>query len=204
MRNRTKSLDFPENGQAADRRVSRSKRALRTALVSLLRERDYDDFTVADLLTVADVGRSTFYTHYSGKNDLLRQSLQMLHLEVRQAMLTAPPPAESAPHLAFSAILLEHVHEHRDLNRRLKGRGREIFLEEFTALVGDLIREELKGSTPAQTASTELTIQFIRGGFISMVMWWLERPGGQSPADIDATFQTLARRSIAEALTAAG
>src|SRR5437867_644732 len=55
---------------AGDRRVRRTTRALIEALVALVLEKRYDAITIQDLLDRADVGRSTFYAHYRGKDDL--------------------------------------------------------------------------------------------------------------------------------------
>lgn len=55
-----------------DRRITRSKRALRTALVSLTEEIGIDAITVNDLCERADLNRGTFYNHYKDKDDLLR------------------------------------------------------------------------------------------------------------------------------------
>ena len=44
-----------------DRRITRSKRALRDALIELMEERGFDGFTVNDLCVRADLNRGTFY-----------------------------------------------------------------------------------------------------------------------------------------------
>jgi AcrR family transcriptional regulator len=61
--------------EATDRRIARTQAALNAAFVQLLFSCDYDDITTADIAARADVGRSTFYEHYKGKDDLLRHSL---------------------------------------------------------------------------------------------------------------------------------
>ncbi|MEM6707029.1 MAG: TetR/AcrR family transcriptional regulator, partial [Acidobacteriota bacterium] len=61
----------PDSTPKPDRRVTRTKRLLRQALMELVREKDYARITVQDILDRADVGRSTFYTHYRDKDDLL-------------------------------------------------------------------------------------------------------------------------------------
>ena len=48
-----------------DRRILRSKRALRDALIELMEERSFDGFSVND--------RGTFYNHFRDKDDLLAQ-----------------------------------------------------------------------------------------------------------------------------------
>jgi AcrR family transcriptional regulator len=55
----------------SDRRIIRTKRALRRALIELIEERGYDGFTVNDLCKRADINRGTFYNHYRDKDDLL-------------------------------------------------------------------------------------------------------------------------------------
>ena len=54
-----------------DARVRRTRDALGDALVALMQEKPFDTITVQDVLDRAKVGRSTFYTHYSDKDDLL-------------------------------------------------------------------------------------------------------------------------------------
>ncbi|NMA65188.1 MAG: TetR/AcrR family transcriptional regulator [Clostridiaceae bacterium] len=56
-----------------DRRVKYTKALLKEALVELLKERHISKISVTALCEVADVNRSTFYTHYTDQFDLLRQ-----------------------------------------------------------------------------------------------------------------------------------
>lgn len=81
-----------------DRRITRSKRALRSALISLMEERSFDGFTVNDLCERADLNRGTFYNHFRDKDDLVSQleaevisdldqlQAQMQHLSVRELL----------------------------------------------------------------------------------------------------------------------
>lgn len=54
-----------------DRRITRSKKALRTALITLMEERGFDAITVNDLCVAADLNRGTFYNHFHDKDELL-------------------------------------------------------------------------------------------------------------------------------------
>jgi AcrR family transcriptional regulator len=58
-----------------DRRVERTRQALLDALRDLLFERGYDGFVVRDIVERANVGRSTFYEHFEGKDEIFRESL---------------------------------------------------------------------------------------------------------------------------------
>jgi AcrR family transcriptional regulator len=57
----------------SDRRPQRTKRQLSRALVGLITEKRFDDITVQNVIDRADVGRSTFYTHFRDKEDLLEK-----------------------------------------------------------------------------------------------------------------------------------
>jgi AcrR family transcriptional regulator len=59
-----------------DRRAERTRRALKSAFLELVLARGYAAVTVGDIIDQANVGRSTFYLHYSGKEALLQESLQ--------------------------------------------------------------------------------------------------------------------------------
>ena len=54
-----------------DRRIARSKRALRTALIELMEERGLGGLSVNDLCARADLNRGTFYNHFHDTDDLL-------------------------------------------------------------------------------------------------------------------------------------
>ncbi len=56
-----------------DRRSVRSRRMIYEALVSLIEERGMDGFTVSDITERADLNRSTFYSHFKDKDDLIRK-----------------------------------------------------------------------------------------------------------------------------------
>ena len=58
-----------------DRRVAGTRAALHDALLKLVVEKAYEAITVEDICRRADVGRSSFYAHYTGKDDLMRARL---------------------------------------------------------------------------------------------------------------------------------
>jgi len=54
-----------------DRRVQRTRELLQKALIDLINERGYDPITIQDIVDRANIGRTTFYLHYSSKDELL-------------------------------------------------------------------------------------------------------------------------------------
>src|SRR5262245_35421101 len=65
------SRNASKNEPRLDRRVRRTRDLLGSALVQLIQEKAFDAITVQEVLERAGVSRSTFYAHFSDKDDLL-------------------------------------------------------------------------------------------------------------------------------------
>ena len=59
-----------KKGQKADRRIEKTRTGLDDALISM-KKKDYRSITIREIIDEANVGRSTFYTHFDDKDDLL-------------------------------------------------------------------------------------------------------------------------------------
>lgn len=62
-----------EEKRSEDRRVKRTKKALRDCLFSLLEQKTADEITVKELTAAADINRSTFYFYYKDIDDMIMQ-----------------------------------------------------------------------------------------------------------------------------------
>src|SRR5258707_3194308 len=101
---------------AIDRRIPRTKAALQHALTSLILKKDYEAITIQDICDAANVGRSTFYAHYTSKDDLKRKGFEKLRKLLvdrqRDALATAGDIRDRS--LGFSLAMFEHAREHVD------------------------------------------------------------------------------------------
>lgn len=75
---------------AIDRRIVRTKQAIREAFISLLEEKGFDALSVKDIATKANINRGTFYLHYLDKYDLLEQTEAEVIRDVREIVQQAP------------------------------------------------------------------------------------------------------------------
>src|SRR5260370_6895754 len=106
-----------------DRRVARTKAVLQKGYLSLIVEKGYEATTVEDICEAANVGRSTFYAHYTSKDDLRRSGLEHLRrlLVDRQKDALAKPGHIRDRSLGFSLAMFDHAPDHIDLYRALVG-----------------------------------------------------------------------------------
>lgn len=56
-----------------DRRVEKTKQAMRHAFVELLKRKPYNAITISELTREADIDRRTFYLHYESIEDLVKE-----------------------------------------------------------------------------------------------------------------------------------
>lgn len=72
-----------------DRRILKTKLAIRAALVSLIKEKGFDAILVGDIAEWANINRGTFYLHYQDKFDLLEKTQSEIIESVERIVLQA-------------------------------------------------------------------------------------------------------------------
>jgi AcrR family transcriptional regulator len=92
-----------------DRRTERTRTALMSAFIHVLLSEGYEAVTVEHVAEQANIGRSTFYMHYTGKEAILRESLTRPS-SILSLIVGHDVPAE------MLVKQLEHFHEQRQRN----------------------------------------------------------------------------------------
>ena len=180
-----------------DRRVVRTRTALQQALKTLILQKGYEAITITDICNTANVGRSTFYAHYTSKDDLKRGGLEHL----RQLFFdrhAAPAAGNAVPRpFGFSLALFEHARDDIELYRAMVGgRGTAVSLDSIREILSDRVREEVAtlNRSSSRSITEELIVQYVVGAFVSVLTWWLDRGAKISPEQIE----TLLRRTALE------
>ena len=178
-----------------DRRVARTRALLQQAHLSLIVEKGYDAVTVEDICSRADVGRSTFYAHFTGKEDLHRRGLEGLRRELAGHGAISRDPADGASPLAFSLPMFEHAGARLDLYRALTGtRGGMMAMESIRQVLCEAVRAELPAGPPGPPR--EAVVQHLVGAYLAMLTWWLDDGAQIPPREMDAMFQSLAHGGL--------
>jgi AcrR family transcriptional regulator len=185
-------LRLAPSKKKTDARVRRTRDALGDALIALMQEKPFDTITVQDVLDRAHVSRSTFYTHYSDKDDLLMsdaeeffEALSMtlsLHGDKSERVF---PVREFFAHLSdvqpfFKALVKSgKYHENMELARGHFARGIERRLSELP-----------RGQTVSAAQLPALAFAHA-GALLSLLTWWLDRGMRESPAEMDELFHRM-------------
>ena len=179
-----------------DRRVLRTRTTLRDALIHLILERGWEETSVQDVCDRADVGRSTFYTHFADKEDLLLSGFEDLRKLLRALR---SPVGESHAALGFMRGLLEHAHENRRLFRALVGkRSAQVVHARFRQLLTDLTEEELSGGGLTGPA-LDLTVHYLAGAALEVFIWWIDARRPLPIDEVEARVQQLTKHALQSA-----
>lgn len=163
------------------RRSARTRQAVVRAFTGLVLERRYDKIRVGDIVERAEVGRSTFYDHYSGKDEVLLDSLRGL-----LGVLADCVRRDHDPQPLARAV--EHFWENRRFAKRL------LFDRHMGLVVRQLAREiepRLLAEGRVGAADARLTATQIAAGQIGLLECWLT---GEAPAT-NAQVATILRRA---------
>jgi len=186
--------------KTTDRRIARSRTTLQHALKSLILKKGYEAITIKDICEEANVGRSTFYAHYTSKDDLRRSGFENLRrlLVDRQRDALATPGDIRDRSLGFSRTMFEHARDHMDLHRAQVGGG-TVGLGIIREILSDLVRDELATTIDEKSEEVvprELVVQYVVGAYMAVLTWWLDGGAKLPPKRIDAMFRRLATKGI--------
>lgn len=172
-----------------DRRVRRSRRAMRTALVELVLEKGFAAVTIEEIADRADVARATFYAHYRDKEELLVDVVRDLTAD-RERLL---PAVEQAQSEGFTGLPVRYVFEHAEQQRAvyqviLRGEGDGRALREFTALTSARV-EQVFRDRAAQLGVTpripfDVLAQAWTGELVGVLAWWVDNDTGYDAVEI--------------------
>jgi AcrR family transcriptional regulator len=174
----------------------------------LMTERGYDTVTVQEVIDQADVGRSTFYAHYTDKADLLGDLL--VQLRGRLVPPVGPEPPDRRRPLRFSLEMFRHVSDQRNLLLGLVGPpGAGPVVAQIEGMLTDVVRGELDQLVPAGGTSRfplDLVAASVVASFLASLRWWVETDFARTPEQMDALYQAMVApwvRAIMRAATAA-
>jgi len=192
-----------------DRRVQRTRQALRNALLELIKEKGYDSISVEEITQRANLGRATFYLHYKDKEDLLVDEFNEIVNERARTISDIPfsawlPVLENPDHTTESKpappllMAFQHVTNHADLYRiLLKNENSDRTLERIRKIISQAITEFMQKKLENDPipilfeVPIDLLAAYFSGALLSCVDWWFEQELSYTPEEMTRMFQRL-------------
>jgi AcrR family transcriptional regulator len=191
-----------------DRRIQRTKLALRQALLDLIKEKGFDAISVEEITERANVGRATFYVHYDDKENLLLDEFREMASNRVEVLSEIPisiwksaddnmelPDGRSA--VMPLLLVFEHAAQNAELYRiLLRGGSSHRISEQIRQIIADsihaIIQARMQSEPPAPIeVPIELLASYFSGALMGSLSWWLEQGTSPAPEEMARMFQHL-------------
>ncbi|WP_062305186.1 TetR/AcrR family transcriptional regulator [Alicyclobacillus sendaiensis] len=156
-----------------DRRVQKSRQAIREAFVGLMKEKDFEHITVQDITDRANVSRKTFYLHFLDKYDLLDRIIEDAIREMDEfgrcvCELDWVPATEHC---------FQYLADRYDFfGTMLTQAGAPYFRRRYVESCMSSFREEIRKVVGRQPLpEEEVILQFVVHAYVGTVEWWLQQ-----------------------------
>lgn len=176
-----------------DRRVLKTKKAIRNAFAELLLHKELQEITIKDIAELADINRKTFYAHYAGvyqvvdeiENDIVSEFSALLEgLDLNRCINNPYDVFEK-----LTAIINSNIEFYGDLMQMNKN----------SSLVSKIVKEmkeSLKHSFAAQLNITSFVMDavssFIIAGMLAVFQNWFNSGREQSIEELSRTISLIA------------
>ncbi|MBP5091023.1 MAG: TetR/AcrR family transcriptional regulator [Bacilli bacterium] len=165
-----------------DARVIRTKRDLRSSLLSLLKEEPFEKITVKMICDHASINKMTFYAHYQDKYDLLDDLVRSMGEGVRNnAIGEMPIENEEDVARAFGKLgvsVLEKCAAHKEEIFSVRRSGNSLGLAVFESAIEDIVKrliDKLSEKKALKYSANHISA-FLMGGFQKLILTILEEP----------------------------
>jgi len=185
-----------------DRRVRNTRQRLRNALLELLREKRYEAISVEEIIARADVARSTFYTHYIDKDDLLTGAHGIFAENLDRQIAAHARQHQTA---SFTGLpWFHHIQAQGDILKIIaRDPAMSLTLHTLRAIIRRSVEKDLQAHTQEADRSGipfSVTVDYVTDSLISLIKWWVDHGMKETPTEMDEMFKRLVLPGFASVL----
>jgi len=164
-----------------DRRVEKTHKLLKDALITLILEKGFEAVTIQEILDRANVGRSTFYIHFQNKHELLHSCFEEFFDLFNKHNPDSSNSERSSIDLNECDLilnLLRLVEQNKLLFKALLRKDGMTILHPIYNYIFTYIDKAIKKlilnkkQTPLQL---EMGAHYITGALIGTLTWWVSK-----------------------------
>ena len=153
-----------------DRRVVRTRRLLKEALVELINSKPYETITIRDITDRADIGYATFFRHYDGKDDVMLE----LMTEIIEELESLPHEHAGGYFEQEGNLLFQHVKDNQAMYRSIL--DSRPFARKLREHIKGMVQMHLYSHAGQSTNSAiplEVAANHMVASLLGLIDWWL-------------------------------
>ena len=165
-------------------KLSKAQDAFISALLKLMKKKDFDQISVSELSETAQYDRRTFYRYFQSKNDILYLHCATLLGEMAEDMKKEP----LTPQSGFLSYF-EFWNKHRDFLLLLEKQHLLFFLGEkqdqlLYQHVGTVVHDDLPVDLDQVSEFSQYAYYFTLGGLWQALVLWIRTGMKQTPEQL--------------------
>ncbi|RWZ54461.1 TetR/AcrR family transcriptional regulator [Halobacillus fulvus] len=167
-----------------DRRKKYTRKVLKESLVKLLVDKPISEITVKEICQLADINRSTFYTHYHDHYDLLDKIEEEITEDMNQYLHSYRYDLEEES-IQMTEKILEYVVEHKLMFEALLNKeAAPSFEKRMMALTRGFMMNNWMSGSALNERESEYLSSFVISGAIYVIKDWIEAGMEASPREM--------------------
>jgi AcrR family transcriptional regulator len=188
-----------------DRRTRRTRQLLRSALLSLLKEKRYQEISVQDIIARADVARSTFYMHYLDKDDLLTGG-HGVFAENLGEQITSHSEENGASNFSSRAWFYHIQAQLPILKVIAKDPAMDLAMKTLREIIHRSVDEAIQAHAQVKQTSVPFSaiVDYLTDTLMSLIKWWFKDGMRYTPEQMDEMFQRLVMPGLSSIWNARG
>lgn len=159
-------------------------------------EKGYEKITVQDIIDRANVGRTTFYSHFQDKQDLLLSGSEKLD-HIFENFRSESSLEKS--NWDFSLVLFQHAGEQRTAFKALFGKqAGAVMLNHLQKALTAYLKEQFQAMFPKkkQPVPLDIFVQYFVSTFLGLLTWWLDNDASDSAVQMNGYYRTLTEPTV--------
>lgn len=179
-----------------DRRIQRTHKVLHEALVELILEKGYEKVTVQDVIDRANVGRSTFYSHFKDIEDLFIRGFENLWSQFEEHF--SGHADDKMEVWDISLVVFQHAKNYADVYKALIGKqGGRLMSAHMHKYLSVLIRETLKHQWGSQKqVPLDIAVHHLSSSLLASLTWWVDHNLKYPPNEMNDMYRNLTKPAI--------
>jgi AcrR family transcriptional regulator len=189
-----KKLYQPHYSTTTDARVVQTRQALRRALLELIDIAPLERVTIREIAAGADVSYNTFFRHYTGKDELVKE---VITDELSQLIELSISTLDTSDSTEAARALCRFVEQHDALwSTLLTGGAANTLRDEFIRLLRMRAPSRVSGTS---RLPVDIGVKLVAVGTLELLAWWLEQSERLPAEQIADIFEQLVVAPVVDA-----
>lgn len=183
-----------------DLRIIKTKKALQNTLISLLKEKSFEEVKVADLCKKALVNRSTFYAHYNDKYELFQSTIETLKNDLNDDLKQNENELDTLDYLMkLMELYLNHMEEKKDIYLPIVRHNKNGIIMD---IICDALEKDIETKiyhdhkNESLNVPIDVIIKFYIGAIFNVGMEWLNNTQKYNKEDLLKYMNILIKKGI--------